>query len=607
VAVRSDIYVDKPMSQLRVLVRAMINQDRRSLVWVAAIQLVSTATQGIGLLLLVPLLDLAGVGGRPAATTSGSSLVQFARSFLGVFRIPLTLPALLVLYAITVAVAAALNGYSTVRLLRYRLEFIDTLRVRLYGALAAAEWRHHVALRQSDVLTTLTANVSWVSLGILACLNLATASVFMVVQLVVAVRISPVVTGLAAGTGALLLIFVWPLIRKSRQLGGQLVAHNRNVLAAITGFLGGLKLAKAHGLERDHVDTFNTAIRGSRESQISFATAQAVSTSLQLVVTAIVLAVVVDISVEHLHLALASLLVVAFIFSRLVPQIASAQQNLLQIAQSLPAFSDLESVIASCEENSEPPAAVGSRPRRIGLGITLDGVSFAWVPGVNVLKEVTLDIPARRTTAIVGPSGAGKTTLADIVAGLLEPTDGRVLIDGDVLHRVDLRSWRHAISLVPQEPYLFNETLRTNLVWANPEATEAEMWDALDMATAGFVAQLPEGLDSFVGDRGARLSGGERQRIALARALLRRPELLILDEATSSLDNESELAIRQALAALHGRTTMLVIAHRLSTVSTADSIIVLEGGRIVEEGTWTNLRSREGGRLRALIDAGLVG
>jgi ATP-binding cassette subfamily C protein len=577
------------------------------LVWVAFVQLLSTAAQGVGLLLLVPLLEAAGVGGSHPAKAAGG-IVGFARSLFGVFGVSLTLRSLLVAYALIVAIGAALNAYASVRFLRYRLEFVDGLRVRLYGAVANAEWKHLVALRQSDVLSTMTLNVSWVSQGVLAMINLAVAAVFVVVQLAVAVRISPVVTGLATATGAALLLLVWPLITRSRRLGGQLVENNKGVFAAITGFLGGLKLAKAHGLEADHLTTFREAIRRSRQSQISFAAAQAISTALQLVVTAVVLAVLVDVSVERLHLALASLLVVAFIFSRLVPQISSAQQNILQIAQSLPAFGDLEGVIASCEQVAEPQPRAGTRRHPIGGGVALDRVSFAYKPDQEtVLDEVSLEIPAQRTTALVGPSGAGKTTTADIVVGLLEPTAGRLLVDGVPLARRDLRAWRQSISLVPQEPFLFHESVRSNLRWARPDATDIELWEALETAAATFVHRLPAGLDTVVGDRGTRLSGGERQRIALARALLRRPELLVLDEATSSLDNESELAIRQALAKLQGHTTMLVIAHRLSTVSNADSIIVIDGGRIAEAGTWSELASRDEGRLRALIDAGSFG
>jgi ATP-binding cassette subfamily C protein len=530
--------------------------------------------------------------------------------------VSLTLGSLLVAYVILVAIAALLSAYSTVRLLRYRLEFVDGLRERVFGAVADAEWKHLVSLRQSDVLSTMTMNVSWVSLGAQAVLGVSITAVLVVVQLVVAVRISPVVTALAAATGAGLIAAVWPLVARSRRLGRELMDNNRGVFAAMTGFLDGLKIAKAHALEAGHLSAFRQAIRRSRRSQIAFSAAQQTATAVQLTVTAVVLAVLIDLAVTRFHVALAGLLVVAFIFSRLVPQITSVQQNLQQIAQSLPAFGDLLAIIQGCEQQREAPADAGHASAvagysglRLGQGIRLEDVSFCYHDnGATVLHDVSLDIPSQHTTALVGPSGAGKTTLADIVVGLLEPATGHVLVDGRRREGADRRAWRTNIALVPQEPFLFHETVRANLLWARPGANEDELWEALvTAAAADFVYELPQELDTVVGDRGTRLSGGERQRIALARGLLRRPELLILDEATSSLDSENELAIRTALARLHGRTTMLVIAHRLSTVSNADAVVVLDAGRVVETGSWSDLAARDDGRLRALIDAGSIG
>jgi ATP-binding cassette subfamily C protein len=224
-----------------------------------------------------------------------------------------------------------------------------------------------------------------------------------------------------------------------------------------------------------------------------------------------------------------------------------------------------------------------------------------------VLHDVSFDIPTRWTTALVGPSGAGKTTLADLVMGLIAPASGTITIDGRPLVGEDRTRWRESVAIAPQDPFLFHDTIRANLLWARPEATERDLWSALGLAAAAaFVEALPAGLDTIVGDRGARVSGGERQRIALARALLREPELLVLDEATSSLDTEHELAIRQALHSLHGNVTVLVIAHRLSTVSHADTIVVLDRGQVVETGTWLELADREHGRLNALIAAGAI-
>src|SRR5581483_9471576 len=231
---------------------------------------------------------------------------------------------LLITYVVLVALAASLGAYQSIRLARYRLEFVDGQRGRLYRAIARAEWRHLLGLRQSDLLTALTVDVNWVSQGTLAALNLMVSALLITVQVIVALRISPVATLLALGTGGILTGLVWPLVVRSRRLGRELLANNRGVLASVTGFFDGLKLAKAHGLEDGHLNSFERAMRSSRRSQIAFAKASAAANAVQLSVTALVLAVLVEVAVVHLHMSLAELLVLAFIFTRLVPQLTSA-------------------------------------------------------------------------------------------------------------------------------------------------------------------------------------------------------------------------------------------------------------------------------------------
>jgi ATP-binding cassette subfamily C protein len=217
---------------------------------------------------------------------------------------------------------------------------------------------------------------------------------------------------------------------------------------------------------------------------------------------------------------------------------------------------------------------------------------------------VTLNIAAGRTTAIVGASGSGKSTIVDLLIGLLTPTSGAILVDGRPLRAEQLQAWRDGIGYVPQDTFLFHDSVRANLRWARPDATEDEIWRALaSAAAADFVAGLPEGLDTIVGDRGVLISGGERQRLALARALLRRPVLLVLDEATSSLDSENERRIQDAIDDLYQQVTIVVVTHRLSTVRGAAVIHVLDGGRVVESGSWDELTGREDGRLRELCRA----
>ena len=242
-----------------------------------------------------------------------------------------------------------------------------------------------------------------------------------------------------------------------------------------------------------------------------------------------------------------------------------------------PSFEAYEKQSRELDENAE--RAQLERPTRnlkVSEGIQLSDLSFSYPAEgeeaePSVLHAVNLSIPARQTTAIIGPSGSGKTTLIDLIIGLLTPTSGTVLIDQKPLNRELLHDWRNSIAYVPQEPFLHNETLRFNLMEFSQAIDETKLWEALEAAQAAdFIKRLPAGLETVVGDRGVRLSGGERQRIALARALIRNPEVLILDEATSNLDTDTERAIQCAIDALHGNLTVIIVAHRLSTIEKAD-------------------------------------
>ena len=576
--------------QLSPFLRALAADSPRRLAWVVAVQIAAALTQGAGLLLLVPLLELTGLGASPGRDTPGiGGLVRPAFRAIGV---PLTLQTVLVVYVALTSASAAVGAYQTVLSVRYRLEFADGLRERLSRSIAAAQWRHILNLRQSDLLTALTIDVGWVEQGAMAALNLGTAAVVMIVQSAVALRISPAVTCLAAVTGVALAALAWPFAARSRRIGRELIEYNRDALASVSAFLDGLKLAKAHRLEMTHLTSAGTAIARGRNCQIESVKASASASAIQVGLTAALLAVVVGVAVGQFRQPLADLLVLAFIFTRMLGQTALAQQNIHTLVQTLPAFGELLRVIGGCEQAAERGhESRSSRPPRGSHRIALterlafDDVSFSYQrpgqPPVTVLRGVSVALPARVTTALVGPSGAGKTTLADLAVGLLAPTAGRVLIDGMPLAGRRMSGWRDSVALVPQDPFLFHDTVRANLLWALPSANEAEMWRALAMASAeDFVRRLPCGLDTPVGDRGARLSGGERQRVALARALLRQPEFLVLDEATNSLDTGNEAVILDALAALRGHMTLLIISHQASVLRCADHVIPLEQGTV---------------------------
>ena len=266
-------------------------------------------------------------------------------------------------------------------------------------------------------------------------------------------------------------------------------------------------------------------------------------------------------------------------------------------------LASLERIYEVLDTEPEIPRTGGRRPPAVDGALTFAGVEFGYDPAVPVLRDIDLELPAHRTVALVGPSGAGKTTLASLVARFYDPTAGALRVDGIDLRELDLRWYRRHLGMVPQEVFLFDRSVADNIAYGAPGATRQQIEAAAAAANAvEFIERMPEGLDTLIGERGVKLSGGQRQRVAIAREILRDPAILILDEATSALDAANEAVLQKALTQLSaGRTTVLV-AHRLSTIRHADKIIVLEMGRIVEQGQHADLLGRDGHYQRLYED-----
>src|SRR5215218_997069 len=589
---------------LRLYVRTLLEVASWKVALALVLALCVSVTQGAQLLLLVPLMSLAGLEVQQGTV---GRLNELASSlFVAVGVRPSTITVLSAFAFFTIALAA-LARWRTAYSFRLQENFASSLRRRLYRAIANVDWLVFTRSRSSDFTHALTTELDRVGAATALLLSLITNVILVLVYTLLALRLDALMTVAVFFSGAGLLLALKKKTQSAQWTGEEVSLATNGLYAAAIEHLGGMKTVKSYSAEERSSKLFSDLAK--RVARIRFNTVrdQADASFWFSAGSVTILCVILYVAFEILAIPAAGLLLLLFLFNRITPLLSSIQQNYQQCLNVLPAFARVMEIMKQCEAAAES-GTERSEGVELQDSIGLEGVSFAYggEGTVAAVRDLDLAIRVGKTTAIVGPSGAGKSTIADLLMGLVTPTRGRVLIGDAPLSPELLQSWRSQIGYVAQDTFLFNDTVGANLLWARPDAGHEEIWRALKLAAAeGFVSDLPEGLETVLGDRGVRLSGGERQRLALARALLRDPSLLILDEATSALDSENERRIQEAIEGLHGRMTILVITHRLSAIRGADVIHVLETGRLVESGNWEALLSTNG-RFEALARAQAV-
>ncbi len=537
-----------------------------------ALMIAGGLLEGVGLALLVPVFSLLA----PEAGGRWQRVIVDMLTGAGFDTRTEQLAVVLAAFCTLVVVRAVVLARRDRMMSDLSLGFVDHRRLMIVTDLALARWSALARLRHARIAHILSSEITRLALACSILMQILAATIMLAVQAVLLILLSPLVASLMVALALLGLLLLIPLSRRAAVIGKSTTRFAFRIVGEAAQFLGGLKLAVAH----DMADAFvrqigeeSEALRIQQDAQQRFQSHAAIaSTSIASLVGVVVIFVAVWLGVSTVTL-LAALVVLL----RMSGPMRMLQLNVQMLFGVLPAFTEVRELHADLDDPA--PILTGADARAVPPGpIRFEGVAFRYPDAPTpVFDSLNLKIAAGEMVGLTGPSGTGKTSFVDLLTGLLEPQAGRITIGGETLGPATLSSWRRRLAYVAQDSYLINDSIRRNLTWGSDIRPEADLWEALEQAgTAALVAAMPDGLDTTVDERGARLSGGERQRIALARAILRNPALLILDEATNAIDVATEQTVianvRRALPA----TTILIIAHRDETLATCDRVIDLK-------------------------------
>ncbi|MGZ7095799.1 MAG: ABC transporter ATP-binding protein, partial [Methanobacterium sp.] len=548
-------------------IKDLKNFNSKNITIALALMIFTSLTEGISLLLLVPLLQLVGLNVQQGSL---EQIAVYLASLFNYFGITLTLANVLLIYVVIISLNAFITKLTTTETAKIEFEFAAHLRKRLFKKITGSNWIFFTRNRSSDFAHALTYEIERISVGTGQFLVLLSSLFILAVYLIFALKISGLITGLVFLVGIILLLLLRRKAHEASKSGDKLTESTKDMYSSAIQHLDGMKTVKSFNMEEKNVEEFS---RVADEVSISYLQAIGNYADVRLLFdigSVIILSIIVYFLITVINISTAELLILLFLFVRMIPRFSTIQNSYQYFINMLPAFGSVKSLEKECKNATEDQEHIENV--NFNKKIEFKDVTFQYIKesGSFGIRKLNLEIKAGKTTAIAGLSGAGKSTVADLVMELINPDEGQILIDGNLLNSENVSSWRSQIGYVDQDTFLFNDTVRNNLLFADMQADENDMWNALKSASADeFIQKLPDGLDTLIGDRGVILSGGERQRVALARALLRSPSLLILDEATSNLDSVNEQKIMEAIENLHGNLSILIIAHRLSTIKNA--------------------------------------
>lgn len=552
------------------LVHDLLHSSNNRFLQVILLTSLNALTTSFGIALIIPLLSV--ITPNQAMPVQGlSKLMSYVE------RMSLSLEWMIVLYFLLVCMSVFVGRLTTIRTTQLVQRYTKELRVRLFTTLFSGEYHHVAKQKKSDLVNTFTMEVSRVNASVTALVSLLSSIIIALPQFVLAFLVSPRLTTFVLISGFIVFLSLYTSLKRVRGLAVSLQRLNQSWQKTLSEQLYGLKEIKSYGIESKQIEQFRQATEAVEHNLVAYAVEQSKPDIYFKVGAAGLISLFLYVSLVILQEEMATLIVLVLIFARLWPLFSSFQKSTQVFLSGLPVYEHIQALL------DEVPCitSLSTQVQRVTFNqsISLNRITFAYDSDrVPVLQDVTFEIEAGQMIAIMGPSGTGKSTLLDILLCFSTPQYGEIRIDGQVLTSDGTDAWRNLVSYIPQASFLFHGTIRENIVHFNPGIEEERLVESLELAGAGFVFRLHQGLDTVIGDFGLSLSGGQQQKIILARALAKRPKLLLLDEATSAIDRDQEHVFHQTLRMLTKQMTVVYVTHRSDIGDLADKVYMIEAG-----------------------------
>ncbi|WP_436911247.1 ABC transporter ATP-binding protein [Halosimplex marinum] len=546
--------------------------------------------EGIGLSFLYPIIQLARGGAGDGAGGQYLELFVTAYETTGV---PFTLE------SVVIGVAAVMTvRYTSSFLVAWlraslRATYVRHLQVESFDHALDAEVAYFDEEGSDDILNAIVTQATYAGRAIDRIVKIVEQGFLTAMYGVVALVMAPLLTVASVVVLGTFVVLSRTALESGYSVGDRVADANETVQTAAQAGTQGIRDVKLFGLTDELFERFRTAADRRVRARVKLRRNEAVLDNFYQLATAVVVFLLIYVALRVASLSLASLGVFLFAMFRLAPRASTLNNLVYKVEGDLPHLVRTQAFIDELAARSEPQRGTAAVPGRIDR-VAFENVSFRYGDEPTV-EDLSLAVDRGEFVAFVGPSGAGKSTVLSLLARLYEPDAGTITADGTPIDEFDLREWRENVAVVRQQPFVFNDTLRYNVTVGNRDASEDEIRRACETAqVTEFLDALPDGYDTVLGDDGVRLSGGQRQRIAIARALLKDAEILVLDEATSDLDTSLEERVHDGIESMDRDRFVFVVAHRLSTVRNADRIYAMEQGRLVESGRHRELVDGDG-------------